>query len=130
MAGADPNALLADGQPLICRAARAGRGDFCSLLIEFNADIDRLDTSDDGTRRQSTALIQAAIAGHVDVVQLLHQHGASVSLSLFERNKQKTGLDVDILIHAHALLIDQLLFCVISANKTRLNRQMCIGACS
>lgn len=76
LAGASPDAALDDGQPLLCRAAAAGQGDFCALLIEFDADVDIVEPS-----KSRSPLMLAAAAGHLDVVQILHQHGASVGHS-------------------------------------------------
>lgn len=72
LANADPN-ICFEFRPLLCIAAQNGHQDFCSLLLEFGADA-RLTGSKDGR----SALMCAARSGQLDLVQLLHQHGASL----------------------------------------------------
>ena len=73
LAGANPDSALDDGQPLLCRSAIGGNSEYCGLLIEFDATVDMAEPE-----CARTPLMLAAANGHLDCVQLLHQHGASV----------------------------------------------------
>jgi hypothetical protein len=96
LAGADAQASIATTtggvQPLLCAASARGAADLCSLLIEFAPDaIDRRDSVNG-----RTPLMFAARSGHLDVVQILHQHSADVRECAVHAHAHPHPISVDV----------------------------------
>lgn len=66
----------ADGAntPMLCSAAFYGQQEFANLLLEFGADVGATESF-----KGRSSLMLAAADGHLDMVQMLHQHGAKLS---------------------------------------------------
>ncbi len=92
-ARADPNGLDSNGETPLCAASASGHADMLQLLLESGATVDAFDAhatptsaSRSGYHRRphhswndsGTALCAAAAHGHVEVVQMLLQAGASM----------------------------------------------------
>eukprot|EP00095_Tigriopus_kingsejongensis_P002147 maker-scaffold583_size130250-snap-gene-0.13 protein:Tk02147 transcript:maker-scaffold583_size130250-snap-gene-0.13-mRNA-1 annotation:"protein tanc2 isoform x3" len=76
LAGASPDHIsdYLNNAPLISVFASQGYVDMVSLLIEFGADLNAVNSMG------LTALMLAAQQGHLDIVRLLIQHGAIINL--------------------------------------------------
>ena len=76
LAGASPdhNSDYLNNAPLMCVFANQGYVDMVSLLIEFGADINSINSVG------MTALMFACKQGHLDIVRVLIQHGATINL--------------------------------------------------
>lgn len=73
-AGADPNAVLAEGETILMTAARTGRVDALKIRLDRGADV--------GARERwcgETALMWAAAENHADAVKVLLAQGAPVN---------------------------------------------------
>jgi ankyrin repeat protein len=70
--GVDPNIVDPNGDPLLCVAARAGYGATVDALLAAKASVDAR------TRTGDTAMMGAALEGHLDVVKKLRTSGAAL----------------------------------------------------
>jgi ankyrin repeat protein len=71
--GADPSLCCAkDRVTALHKAAGSGLAAHCQLLLDSGSHVDAMEA------RGDTALTHAVAKGHVDVVQLLHRHGADI----------------------------------------------------
>ena len=113
-----PEACIVDEAPLLVLAAKAGRADLVSLLLEHGARVDdpatfwaQMHVTDEDGRefRATNALIIAARLGHREVVKLLIEAGANVkaSISDFRPQPKKTPLG-EAVLGGHQRTIDLL----------------------
>ncbi|KFD55934.1 hypothetical protein M513_03058 [Trichuris suis] len=72
LAGANANSRTRyyNNAPLLCVSARQGLYNFAALLLDFGADVDATDDL------ALSPIMHAAIGGHLDLIQILHEHGA------------------------------------------------------
>ena len=71
--GADPNMLDENGEPVLIVAARGGSAATVDALLVARADVEIKNRFGD------TALMIAALSGHVDVAKKLRARGAAVN---------------------------------------------------
>lgn len=70
--GMDPNTVAADGHPVLVTAAREGNGRVVDVLLAAGARVDARNGFGD------TALMMAALNGHLDIAKRLRARGASL----------------------------------------------------
>lgn len=63
-----------DGESLLSLACSAGYYELAQVLLAMNAHVE-----DRGQKNDTTPLMEAASAGHVDIIRLLISHGADVN---------------------------------------------------
>lgn len=63
-----------DGESLLSLACSAGYYELAQVLLAMNAHVE-----DRGQKNDTTPLMEAASAGHVDIIHLLINHGADVN---------------------------------------------------
>jgi ankyrin repeat protein len=92
-AGADPNAVLPEGETILMTAARTGRPDVLRTLLDRGADVNARERW-----YGETALIWAAAENHSEAVRLLIERGAAPdarsTLLDVPRQKRRSGQSV------------------------------------
>jgi ankyrin repeat protein len=70
--GMDPNSVNANGEPMLCIAARNGSAQAAQALIVAKANVDI------ANRYGDTPMMLAALKGHLDIVRMLQAAGAKL----------------------------------------------------
>ena len=73
-AGADPNTATPGGETALMTAARTGKADAVTLLLDRGANVNAKDAA-----HAQTALMWAVLENHADIVKLLLARGADVN---------------------------------------------------